>query len=121
MFAVRRSSGFVLSWEGLLLVVTQVSPRLWYLDLSGFCSPEKDCFWLWLTDSTTTVEVIFRVIDSDNEFVNDSEDNLNTGFRNVSDNQQQSYVRLDKPGRSTKHKHGLTWVQSFHCINNNLL
>ena len=40
----------------------------------------------------------------------DSEDDFHTDCPNVSHNQQQSFSGLHQPGRSTSHKHLLTWV-----------
>ena len=46
MFVVGWSFGLMLSWKGLLLVVTQASQCLWLADRLG-CYPVKDCCWLW--------------------------------------------------------------------------
>ena len=67
-FVVGLSSGLVQSWDGLLLVMTDVCGwlivragavlrgtvvgcdwRLWLVDRPGWCSHERDCCWLWLT------------------------------------------------------------------------
>ena len=92
--------------------------------------------------STTCVEVIFRVINLSYE----SEHDFHSGCQNVSrrpttvlrntstrtidqpqtlthlgHNQQQSFsgLHVHQPGRSSKHKHGLTWVTTKNSPSRN--
>ena len=57
----------------------------------------KNCCWLWLK--------FWQLV-----WMSSSDNDFNTGCRNVSYNQQQSSSGLHQPGRSTNHKHWLAWV-----------